>query len=259
MKTRAPANHHHNSKIQPQETKHPGRRPAAAQPRGVFSLADKQTAKRSRNASARFPARPPRVFCVYSSSSGGGRGGARWSSPTTRSVGRSAVAERQARAERAPNARITRSLIRRAELCASRAARGDARKRGSSRSRPRRSQSLAAVRLARLDRRHLAAGTMLRCTFISLRKPPLRLVALYEHPRQETASQDGAPFSVHTIHPPSLRTKPGDRRDETMKRRGGGGGGAGGRPPLWFRRPRTALVKPLFSASAALSAALVQP
>ena len=66
LKTRAPANHHyHNSKTQPQEAKHPGRRPAAAQPRGAFSLADKQTAKRSRNASARFQARPLRVFSVF--------------------------------------------------------------------------------------------------------------------------------------------------------------------------------------------------
>ena len=40
-------------------------RPAADKPRGAFSLAVKQTAKRSRNTSARFPARPPRVFCVF--------------------------------------------------------------------------------------------------------------------------------------------------------------------------------------------------
>ena len=93
---------------------------------------------------------------------------------------------------------------------------------GSWRSRPRRrSQSLAAVRLARLDRRHLAAGAVLRYTFISLRKPPLRLVRTTE---AGDSQPDGAPLGG-TLHPPSLRTKSGDRRDETKKRRPGGGVG----------------------------------
>ena len=46
---------------------------------------------------------PARPVCFVCSSSSEGGGGARWSSPTTRSVGRSAVAER------APNARIAHS------------------------------------------------------------------------------------------------------------------------------------------------------
>ena len=170
----------------PQEAKHPGRR---QRNQGGRFLAEKQTAKRSRNASARFPARSPRVFCVFFEQR------RRRRSPLVVAhyqVGRS-IGRRRARAQRAHHSFDGRSR------CASRATRGDERKCGSSRSRPRRSQSLAAVRLARLDRRHLAAGAVLRYTFISLRKPPLRLVRTSE---AGDSQPDGAPLGG-TLHPPS--------------------------------------------------------
>ena len=89
---------------------------------------------------------------------------------------------------------------------------------------------------------------MLRYTFLSLHKPPLRLVRISEAGDSGTASQDGAPLGVYTLHPPSLRTKSGDRRDETKKRRRGGGG----------RAAAAVIETPTNCPGAALSAALVQ-
>ena len=161
------------------------------------------------------PARP--VYFACSSSSGGG-GGARWSSPTHYQVGRSIVGRRRARAQRAHRSFDGRSRARRARLAAMRGSVAlrvrDHVARSRSRSPP------FASRLARLDRRHLAAGAVLRYTFISLRKAPLRLVRTFE---AGDSQPDGAPLGG-TLHPSSLRTKSGDRRDETNKRRCGGGG-----------------------------------
>ena len=116
-------------------------RPAAA----PFSLADKQTAKRSRNASARFPARSPRVFCVFFEQR------RRRRSPLLvvahYQVGRS-IGRRRARAQRAHHSFDGRSRACRARLAAMR---------GSVALRVR-DHAARRVRLARLGRRHLAAA-----------------------------------------------------------------------------------------------------
>ena len=173
------------------------------------------------------PARPVCFVCSSGFESGGG-GGARWSSHYQ--VGRS-TGRRRVRA----HARTIHSAC--GAVCAPRTTRGDARECGSLRSRPRRSQSLAAaVRLARLDRRHLAAGAVLRYTIISLHKPPLRLVRTHE---AGDSQPDGAPLGTLHLHP-FARNRVTDvtrRRNAVVV--------VGGAPPLWFRRPRTALVQPL--------------
>ena len=153
-------------------------RPAAAQPRGPSTQADKQTAQRNRKAQRSIPSPPaPCVLRVLRAAEEAEEPVGR---PTTRSVGRPAVAAR---------APTHASFTRRAEPCAPRTTRGDARECGSLRSRPRRSQSLAAaVRLARLDRRHLAARSAVsRYTFLSLRVAPLRL----DHIRGRGQAQPG--------------------------------------------------------------------
>ena len=138
---------------------------------------------------------PARPVCFVCSSSSGGGIGARWSSPTTRSVGRPAITER------APNARI----IIHSAGGAVRLAR-DSRRCAevwlfASRSRPCRSQSLAAVRLARLDRRHLAAGAVSRCTFLSLRMPPFRLENIRGRGQAQPASTARHSVFAHsTMH-----------------------------------------------------------
>ena len=135
LKKRTPANHHK------QNTTPRGKapRPAAA----PFSLADKQTAKRSRNASARFPARSPRVFCVFFEQR------RRRRSPLVVAhyqVGRS-IGRRRARAQRAHHSFDGRGRACRARLAAMR---------GSVALRVR-DHAARRVRLARLGRRHLAA------------------------------------------------------------------------------------------------------
>jgi hypothetical protein len=192
----------------PQEAKHPGRR---QRNQGGRFLAEKQTAKRSRNASARFPARSPRVFCVFFESGGGG--GARLSSPTTRSVGRSAVAER------APNARITHSTGRAVRVA-------------------RDSRRCAEVRLFAFETTSLAVAR--RRSPRSTRSPSSRSrcrVKIHVYFPSQAATSPcknirgrGQPARRRTTRrhtpSPSLRTKSGDRRDETKKRRCGGGGRA---------------------------------
>ena len=155
---------------------------------------------------------PARPVCFVCSSSSGGGGGARWSSPTTRSVGRSAVAER------APNARITHSTGRAVRVA-------------------RDSRRCAEVRLA-FETTSLAVAR--RRSPRSTRSPSSRSrcrVKIHVYFPSQAATSPcknirgrGQPARRRTTRrhtpSPSLRTKSGDRRDETKKRRCGGGGRA---------------------------------
>ena len=128
-------------------------------------------------------------------------------------VGRS-IGRRQARAQRAHHSFDGRSRACRARLAAMR---------GSVALRVR-DHAARRVRLARLDRRHLAAGAVSRYTFLSLRKPPLPLRLENIHEAGVRRNQPGR-RTTRCSHTPSsiVRTKSGDRRDETNKRRPGGG------------------------------------
>ena len=165
---------------------------------------------------------PARPVCFVCSSSSGGGGGARWSSPTTRSVGRSAVAER------APNARIThhsfggRSRARRARLAAIRGSlvlrvRGHV-------------VRIRAPLFASLDSIAVISqqvGAVLRYMFLSLRRPPLRLIRTSE---AGDSQPDGAPLGGHTLHPapyPYAR----NRVTDVMRRRNAVVVVGGGPPP----------------------------
>ena len=128
---------------------------AAAQQSGPSTRANKQT--RKAKCSMITSPSAPCVSCVPRAAEEAPVG-----RPTTRSPGRPAPAVAARRhSTHTYHLPDGRSRLRRARLAAC----GDARECGSSCSRPRRSQSLAAVRLARLDRRHLPAGAVSRCTF----------------------------------------------------------------------------------------------
>ena len=159
---------------------------------------------------------PARPVCFVCSSSSGGGGGARLSSPTTRwSVGRSAVAER------APNARITHSTGRAVRVA-------------------RDSRRCAEVWLFAFETTSLAVAR--RRSPRSTRSPSSRSrcrVKIHVYfPSQAATSPcknirgKGQPTrtarTTRCSHTPSsiVRTKSGDRRDETKKRRCGGGGRA---------------------------------
>ena len=179
----------YNSKAQSQEAKHPGQRQRS---QGARSRGQTSRPRRS----ARFPARPPRVFC-------GSGGGARLSShyQAGRSTGR-----RRARVHACV------AFARWAEPITPRATCGGARECVSSCSRPRRAQSLSAVRLARLDRRHLAAGAVSRYTFISLCKAPFRL----ENSR--VLCRDVDEGSVPVFRPGSASSVSSAAREECRRR-----------------------------------------
>ena len=147
---------------QQQKQHNPKRQSTQAGGSAVFTgrQADRQTEPECQRS---LPSPPAPCVFVCSSSSGGGGGARCWSSPTTRSVGRSAVAER------APNARIIHSTGGAVRVA------HDSRRCAEVWLFAFETTSLAAVRLAWLDRRHLAAGAVSRYTFLSLRKPPLPL------------------------------------------------------------------------------------
>ena len=155
-------------------------------------------------------------MCFVCSSSSGGGGGARWSSPTARSVGRSAVAER------APNARITHStggavrVARDSRRCAKvwlfafeTTSLAVARRRSPRSTRSPSSRSRCRVKM------HVSSPSQ------AATSPCKKIRGRGQPARRRTYRWSNTPsFS------PSLRTKSGDRRDETKKRCCGGGGRA---------------------------------
>ena len=137
-------------------------------------------------------------------------------------VGRS-IGRRRARAQRAHHSFDGRSRACRARLAAMR---------GSVALRVR-DHAARRVRLARLGRRHLAAVPCQDTRFFPFASRHFHF-ALRTSEAGVKRNQPGR-RTTRCSHTPSsiVRTKSGDRRDETKKRRPGGGGrGGGGPPPL---------------------------
>ena len=173
---------------------------------------------------------PARPVCFVCSSSSGGDGGARLSSPTTRSVGRSAVAER------APNARITHSTGR-----AVRVAR-DSRRCAEVRLFAFETTSLAVAR-RRSPRSTRSPSSRSRCRVkIHVSVPSQAATSPCKNIRGRGQPARTAHHSVftHSILHPYAR----NRVTDVTRRRNAVVVVGGGPPPLWFRRPRTALVQP---------------